>query len=136
MANGEDASMPKYLQNGLLKELNGKLEPVRVAYAMEWPHIVVDDEKFDTVTDKNDNFVRKCEHIINTITVRWNGDVVPCCFDLTSRMVMGNIMDADIRDIWNSNKYIKLEEEITTGNYNSVCAKCNVVRPNVFLTRK
>lgn len=28
---------------------------------------------------------------MNTLTIRYNGDVIPCCYDLTSKLVMGNI---------------------------------------------
>ena len=51
-----------------------------------------------------------CDHIVNTFTIRWNGDVVPCCFDLINMMVMGNVVTEEIENIWNNEKYQKQVE--------------------------
>lgn len=36
---------------------------------------------------------------MNTLTIRYNGDVIPCCYDLTSKLVMCGKLFKD-RD-WN-----------------------------------
>ena len=78
-----------------------------------------------------------CDHTENTITIRANGDIVPCCYDLTSKLVMGNILEDDLNDIWNGEKYRELRSTISSKKYNDVCAKCNVVSSKkIFLISK
>ena len=37
--------------------------------------------------------------------VYWNGDVVPCCYDLEGNEIMGNLKDNTMEEIWNGEKY-------------------------------
>ena len=76
-----------------------------------------------------------CDHPINTITIRSNGDIVPCCYDLTSQIVMGNVMDQPLFTIFNGEKYNELRESIKKKDYISACENCNTVRPNVYLVK-
>tara|TARA_B100001059_G_C17317550_1_gene325027 strand:- start:224 stop:517 length:294 start_codon:yes stop_codon:yes gene_type:complete len=76
-----------------------------------------------------------CDHPVNTITVRSNGDIVPCCYDLTSQLVMGNIMDDDLYSIFNGLKYRELRASIREKRYISSCKNCSTVRPNVYLIK-
>jgi len=68
-----------------------------------------------------------CDHIMNTITIRWNGDVVPCCFDLVNMMVMGNVLKENIEEIWNNSKFVKLRNDINQFNPPDLCRNCNVL---------
>lgn len=103
-------------------------------YALQWPHMG-DSGKFDFLTvggyDSNE-----CDHVINTLTIRADGSVVPCCYDLTSKLVMGNILDQSLTDIWNGRKYQILRRSIASKKYISICATCAVVRPATYLIPK
>jgi len=59
--------------------------------------------------DEESNY---CDHVNNLMTIRSNGDVVACCYDLTSKLVMGNIMKEDPFEIWNNDDYQLLRESI------------------------
>ena len=48
---------------------------------------------------------KPCRDIYKQICFYWNGDVVPCCYDVDADAVMGNIMDAPLEEIWNSERY-------------------------------
>jgi radical SAM protein with 4Fe4S-binding SPASM domain len=104
------------------------------AYAVQWPHMGR-LTKYDVVrsdgADKNE-----CDHVVNTITVRADGTVVPCCYDLTSKLPMGNINDDSLADIWNSRLYIELRRSIREKKYMSICGNCAVVRPPKYLIPK
>lgn len=77
--------------------------------------------------------VNHCPHLSETITIRWNGDVVPCCYDLTSKYVIGNIKESGLVDIWNNKKYKKIRKSIYDKRYLSLCSNCHVIRPQQFL---
>lgn len=101
-----------------------------------WPGL--DPRGFDRiVTPKPAGpHVNFCDHTVNTISIRWNGDVVPCCYDITSRYVIGNIRDQPLEELWNNERYIELRRRIYEGRYPPLCALCPVVRPNLFLRPK
>lgn len=51
-------------------------------------------------------FLKKpCADIYKQLGIYWNGDVVPCCYDVDGKQVMGNVMDTELMDIWESDKY-------------------------------
>jgi radical SAM protein with 4Fe4S-binding SPASM domain len=77
-----------------------------------------------------------CEHPYNLITVRHNGDVVPCCYDITSSLILGNIHESDIRTIWNNSFYWGLRRSIEDGNLLPLCKDCHVLTPPNHLLRR
>ena len=101
--------------------------------AMKWPHMNV-GKQYDLAKamglDKN-----FCDHTINTITIRANGNIVPCCYDLTSKMIMGNIMNDTLVNIFNNQNYKNLRNSISDKKYISACKNCNTVRPNIYLIK-
>jgi radical SAM protein with 4Fe4S-binding SPASM domain len=58
--------------------------------------------------------------------VQWDGTVVPCCRDYNSVNKMGNVKDAPLTEIWNSERYHLLREQHRTGRYgdNNFCREC------------
>ncbi len=77
-----------------------------------------------------------CDHVVQLITFRWNGDVVPCCRDITSEYVIGNIMAQSLPEIWNNERYTKLRESIYTRNYMPMCASCQTIRPQLYMAKR
>ena len=67
-------------------------------------------------------FIPRC---VLVVTVK--GNVVACYEDYFQKHVMGNIMDRDIVEIWNSEKYVNFREELGKGNREKfeVCKTCN-----------
>ncbi len=103
-------------------------------YALEWPHMG-HSGKYDLVTLGGEDR-DTCDHVINRMTIRADGSVVPCCHDMTSRLVMGNICEQALADIWNGANYRRLRRSIATKRYESICANCPEVRPAKYLVPK
>lgn len=128
--NNDGAPVPDWIK----KEFDGLgLDGFKPTYAVRWPHMK--STKYD-ILKTNGPDLDECDHIINTITVRADGAVVPCCYDLTSKLVMGNIKDLPLADIWNGQKYKELRHSIKTRKYISICSGCAVVRPKKYLIPK
>lgn len=61
-----------------------------------------------------------------------NGDVVPCCMDFDGRLVMGNVNDEPLMDIWNSRRYVRFLKSLEQNDRDQLpplCRNClGVVR--------
>ncbi len=122
--------VPAWLEQMFKGEVSG----FKPTYALQWPHMG-DSGNFDFLTFGGQDS-DECDHVINTLTIRADGSVVPCCYDLTSKLVMGNILDQSLVDIWNGRKYQILRRSIASKKYISICATCAVVRPATYLIPK
>ena len=60
----------------------------------------------DISNEKRKANYKRCPDI-RTLIITRNGDVILCCQDYFRRYVMGNIMEKNILDIWNSYKDIR-----------------------------
>ncbi len=114
------ATVPKHMIE-TFKEIQNDIE-FSPFYTIQWPGM---PEKYDVTKKPKGNF---CDHTVSTFSIRWNGDVVPCCYDLINMMVMGNVLHEKIEDIWNNEKYIKLRKDIDEFNPPDLCKNCLVLQ--------
>lgn len=133
----QPAPVPQYVVNEFSGPYRDAIESYKCTFAMRWPHMEIDEALYEVVRNPNDDMVSTyCDHVENTVTVRWNGDVVACCFDLTSRLVLGNVHAGTLETIWNGDAYLNLRRSIDSAEFVTPCDTCNVVKPNVFLALK
>jgi radical SAM protein with 4Fe4S-binding SPASM domain len=127
---------PKYIEEVLPLGRRG-VSGYKTNYAMVWPHMGKINDNFSIIQDNSSKRpIVKCDMLDNTITIRWNGDIVPCCYDLTSKMVMGNVRQDTLKDIWNNVKYENLRESIKSRKHISICRSCSVVNKSRYLVPK
>ncbi|MDH3197818.1 MAG: SPASM domain-containing protein [Candidatus Krumholzibacteria bacterium] len=69
-----------------------------------------------------------CHHPWVHITVDFKGNVVPCCRDLRSEYVCGNLLETPMREIWNGPRFVALREALVEERpYDiGICAKCDL----------
>lgn len=67
-----------------------------------------------------------CPEAFNKLSINWNGDVTLCCADYDNFMIIGNIMDSDIKSIFNSKIANLYRETIAEHQYGKIkcCADC------------
>jgi len=69
---------------------------------------------------------RPCMALWRDGVVLWNGDLVLCCMDYDGKMVLGNLRDERLEDIWNSKRISGLRREQIEENYdNPLCRDCS-----------
>lgn len=67
----------------------------------------------------------RCTIPWDTMTVTWDGDVVPCCFDYDKKYVLGNISRSALSDIWRGEPIERLRREFISNNVvNPLCRSC------------
>jgi radical SAM protein with 4Fe4S-binding SPASM domain len=88
------------------------------------PELLPDNEEYRAT------FLKKpCKDIYGQLGIYWNGDVVPCCYDTDGKEIMGNIMERDLIDIWEGEKYKSLRFNIDNtlndpNNDPEICKSC------------
>ncbi len=55
---------------------------------------------------------KPCTDIYHQIGIYWNGDVVPCCYDVDGKEIFGNLNEASLNEIWKSDKYKRFRKNV------------------------
>lgn len=67
-----------------------------------------------------------CSYIDNSTVINSNGTVVPCCYDLYSDYVMGNIFSESLKKIWMNKKYQDFRRQIKAERKSiPICNTCS-----------
>lgn len=131
---GRKAPIPRYLADafaGVEDEIQFK-----PTWAMQWPS-GAPSKGYDILWDDAPRKpARSCSLIDDTLTIRANGDVVPCCFDLSSMEIIGNIADASLAEIWRGGGYQALRRDFAAGRPPKLCQGCVVVTGDKYLLRR
>jgi radical SAM protein with 4Fe4S-binding SPASM domain len=69
----------------------------------------------------------RCRHPLTRFLINYNGNVSFCCEDARYDFSIGNIFKTSIKEIWWSEKNIKMLNDVAMGiiNDDSICLKCN-----------
>jgi radical SAM protein with 4Fe4S-binding SPASM domain len=119
----------------IVKEFGSETEiDFKTTWAYVWPDLPIQENVFSA--DPGGGATNYCDHVHDYINVRWNGDVVPCCYDLTSKLVLGNVRQDSLETIWNNPYYQELRRSIDKMEFNELCKNCTVVNPGMHLRLK
>lgn len=80
--------------------------------------------------NRKDKITSTCYYPWRTMVILHDGRVVICCLDYDGVQVMGNVNNNTIKEIWNSEQYVRTRNDfkkLRYGNY-PICTKCNVIR--------
>lgn len=73
-----------------------------------------------------------CDFPWSRMTVSWDGDLVPCCFDYNKRYALGNINEQSLAQIWNGEPMHALRREFITNKVtNPLCQGCQYLYQEV-----
>lgn len=124
--------VPAFIANAFEGQTEIDFKPT---WAYIWPDLPIDAEVFSA--DKGTGAtVNYCSQVRNNLNVCWNGDVVACCYDLTGKMVLGNIHNDSLETIWNNHAYQALRRSIDEMRFCDMCKNCTEVNPGVRLRLK
>lgn len=77
-----------------------------------------------------------CSRLYSSAVINSDGSVVPCCYDVDSSHVMGNVFEQSLADIWAGEKYMELRRRVRN-NKKSVpmCNMCLAGRSDLYVRR-
>lgn len=82
--------------------------------------------------EKNNHVYKKtCAEAFDKLSINWNGDVTLCCSDYDNFMIVGNILDMNLKQIFNSHAADMYREIISQRKYGKIkcCSTCYEVIP-------
>lgn len=69
--------------------------------------------------------VPSCHLPWETVSITWDGSVVPCCYDYDRKMVLGNLTQQTLTEIWNGAPMRALRAEFRSNAVeNPLCRQC------------
>lgn len=135
IARSRDELLSPPLPARYLVDLFGSaIDEFKCTWALRWPGMSLPDNLCNEVVLAGDNPSRTyCDHVINTTTIRWDGTVVPCCYDITNASPVGNIMETPFEGIWNGDALRAIRRSIAAGDAPALCDFCNVIGNQRYL---
>lgn len=75
-----------------------------------------------------------CYFLWSTMTITWDGCVIMCCMDYDAEVLLGNINNMSVYEIWNDKKIVSLRRLHKKLNYETmpICDKCSVPEKKYF----
>lgn len=89
-----------------------------------WGGTFAECDEFNHHEFNNANFY-PCSHLWSTMSICWDGTVVPCCFDFFKTYVLGDVNKSTLKEIWNGKPMLELRSSMLDGTYKSMNKLCN-----------
>lgn len=72
-----------------------------------------------------------CVMLATVFNILYNGDVIMCCNDYTKKLILGNVNNESIKEIWNSKKYQFVRKSVSKKDFEKVpaCKNCTKLKP-------
>ena len=107
------------------------LDEIRVIPAHNWAGNVELDQKNPDLNQ----LTRPCTFPWYSLTILWDGTVVPCPQDFLGEIKLGDVKENSLRTIWNSNQMVNLRKKMIAGKYKDLkpCNTCDrPLRKTIF----
>jgi MoaA/NifB/PqqE/SkfB family radical SAM enzyme len=85
------------------------IDDIHIREVNSWGNVFKETQDF--TFEKFSGKGTPCGRLWNTISIAWNGDVVPCTYNMNHDYLLGNIQDMPMEKIWNSSKLIQLRQD-------------------------
>jgi len=122
---GEDKDLS--LERDFFKRWNGLgVDSFSPIWATYWTGDFTDEARCRYREAPRDKYYRPCGAIWRGLVIHWDGNVSPCCNDLTREYILGNIETKSLKKIWNGEKMVRLREDLASGRYKEIklCRSC------------
>jgi sulfatase maturation enzyme AslB (radical SAM superfamily) len=97
---------------------------VTSGYAMVWPGMTAEETGLEDLQVYQEKPRRFCDHPFYDLAIRANGDVILCCYDISGRHVMGNVMEHELLALYQSEPYVEIRRAMLRHDANAVPAVC------------
>ncbi len=123
--SGENVETPGYIKNKFSGYENVSFESHP---AMSWPALTNCSTDVTRYAPKPSSSTSYCSNLFETFTILSNGDVVPCCYDITGESILGNILKNTMFEIWNGVRHTTFRQGLLSGNPAPICNNCVIIK--------
>lgn len=122
--------------NSFKNDVDGLCDYYNIGYT-KLNHLNVDSMKIDDNEKRkikelqlhekfHHTYLKICSDAFDVLSINWNGDVTLCCSDYDNYMIVGNILDNDLKQIFNSKAADNYRAIIAKGEYGKIkcCSEC------------
>lgn len=83
---------------------------------------------FDEINLGKKRVFRDCTRLFKQAYILFNGDMILCCTDYFKTMVLGNVAESSICEVWNGPRAVEVRRNFLRGDLrgNPLCARCFV----------
>ncbi|HEV8376612.1 MAG TPA: radical SAM/SPASM domain-containing protein [Candidatus Polarisedimenticolia bacterium] len=76
------------------------------------------------------DYFSDCTRLFKQAYIKFNGDLVLCCTDYEARIVLGNVREQSLFQVWNGERATEIRRKFLTGRIGeiSLCSVCKVDR--------
>ena len=120
LRNDKNKKMPIVLSVTIFEETEQEIEKVR----REWGSIV-DHVVFQPLIRSDRKRTRRCRQPWRQLAILWNGDVIPCCYDYDGKLVVGNVREETLLEIFNGKRLQQLRANHAQQHFPDPCDYCN-----------
>lgn len=101
----------------------------RLNIVVQIPDISVDvDTGCSCDESTQPHFIGVCDWLAGRAFINLQGNLAICC--MNQKMIVGNVFNQDIREIWNSEQYVALRKSFFAGEIPLCCAGCDFLVHN------
>ena len=121
-------------KKAFLRRFDGLVDDIHLREVNSWGSMFKGSETFRH--RMFDGAPVPCGRLWNTLGITWNGEVVPCIYQVNHDYVAGHIMRNSLAEIWNSDKYVALRQAMLQGRHleiSPICDNCTIAgTPKMF----
>ncbi len=130
-SNGDERLSPN-LKNSLLDNYKAISDSnCEVSIVMQNPSLVKLNRggQAPNRRESNISWHHMCARPFWEFSIVPNGDVIVCCHDVYSKIVLGNVRENSISEIWNSDSYVEFRKAMAQGKRDRIpmCRECDQV---------
>lgn len=130
--------------NDFKHDIEGCCDYYNIGYT-QLTHLNVDDMQIDEKEKEKIRQLQKrekiphvhpdvCSEVFDKLSINWNGDVTLCCQDYDNNLIIGNILDMDLNQLFNSNAANQYRDIIAEKQYARIKC-CSICYPTVPLNK-
>jgi len=89
------------------------------------------DDCFDNMINGTNNNVDSeiCINPFTSASIKADGTIVPCCYDFSKRIPLGNLHKQTLSEIWEGRAYTRLRESFINNDRHEMCKECPYKSP-------
>ncbi len=108
------------------KKWKKRVDSINIINMRNWAS-AIDKKGLEDSFHYRENKRSPCVFLWQKMVIDWDSNVVLCCDDYSHQIVLGNLKNQTVKEIWNGDKLKKIREEHINENFHKIplCSGCN-----------